>query len=312
MENVTRSRTNNFNVNISLSYVAISTCLIGLGLNLFLLIVILKNEFAHRITYRLITISILSDILTVIMLMTNYTYNLLSTANIQSGRWLCRIIVFVISTSYAISILTLCLLAIGHYIKVAKVRVKVCNLSQQNVILISETVIIITAIAVSYPLLQFVNVYEQEPKFCDIPNITNKVSLYLVTHGVVFYILPSSLLILIYCRIVRYLKRYIQPIEALLITWKDIRRRKLMKVFIVIIMSDVVITLPFFISTMAMAISQQSQRQIRQINSAYFALVFFSFTTTAATSVVNPVLFLWLDRDVNRASKAILTKSIRR
>lgn len=312
MNNSTPPIKSNFDINLSLSFGTIFVCLLGFCLNIFLLLVILKSGFIRRTTYRLITIATLSDTVTDIMLTANYTLNIIHDFKVETGKWLCRIIIFTISMSYAVSILTLCLLAIGHYVRVTRINLHCFRLCKDFFIVICEILIFLMAFFMSCPMFVFVNVYRQEPKFCDIPQINQNISIYLTTYSIILYVIPSLLLISIYWKIVRYVGRYIQPLDIASIGRKENRRRKLMKVLTIITISDVIITLPFFAAIMIIAISGQSQRQIRQFNSTYFALVFFSFTTTAAISIVNPILLLWLDRDVNTASKAIITKSFHR
>ena len=308
----TPSIESNFDINVSLSFGTIFVCLLGLCLNIFLLIVISKSGFGRRITYRLITIATIADIITDIMLTANYTLNVIRDFEAETGRWLCRIIIFTISMSYAISIFNLCLLAIGHYLRVTRITLHCFRFCKGYYIIICEILIFLMAFSISFPMFTFIDVYRQEPKFCDIPYIDQKISIYLTAYSTILYFIPSLLLMLIYFKIVRYVGRYIQPIDVASVSRKENRRRKLMKVLTIITVSDVIITLPFFIAIMIIAISKLSQRQIRQLNSTYFALLFFSFTTTAAISIVNPILLLWLDRDVNTASKAIITKSFYR
>ncbi|RDD36433.1 Neuropeptide Y receptor type 1 [Trichoplax sp. H2] len=285
----------------------------GLILNVFLCFVIFSNHFFRRTTYRLIAVTVISDAITNFMLTINYAFSLLNTHNVVFSRYLCKIVMFIMSTSYAVSIFTLCLIAVGNYIIIKKpLGVFPAFFKPHRTVMLSMASVVI-AICISIPLLCIVDVYDDLPIFCDFVHVANYASNYtvfLIAHAVVLYVIPSILLIVTYGKIIFQMMRFNQPISSSYQQFKDRKRRKLIKVLSAVTMLDVIITWPCFASTISMAISRYSQRQLGEINATFGILVILSLTTTIAISIINPISFLALDAEIQKGSKYTLKKVI--
>lgn len=306
MENETISK--DFRLNKSLSYLSITISILGLVLNLLLLALILINRFFSKIAYVLIGVSTFSDILSNLMLLTNYMYNFTAIVAIRTSRWICRFIFFSVSTSYSISSITWCLIAYGHYLKVSRPRYQCCGIPKAYAFIICEVVVVAISCTISLPYFQFADVYIDEPRNCDLPNITFEVSLVLTSQTFLLYFAPSIFLMIIYLKIIRFISKYVQPQISAWNKRKVARTKRFMKMIIMITAFNVFITWPYFATMLGMAISQKSHRQIREMNSVYFTLVFYSIIVTAAITTINPVILFTLDQDINKTFKKIFKK----
>ncbi|RDD37841.1 Galanin receptor type 2 [Trichoplax sp. H2] len=276
---------------------------------MFLFIVIISHRcFRSRFTYHLICISVFSDLTTDLMLTVNYAYNISNISNAILGQLICKVIISTMSISYGVSTMTLCIIAIGHYLTISKSLESCSPCLRRNAALISELVIVALAILISFPFFNTVISYKDQPTFCDFGPITPNLSIYLIMHSIFFYFIPSVLLVLIYWRIIHKLKRFKRPIRPYRIIFMDRKKRKLIKMLIVITTLDVLITWPCFASTLTVAITRNSLRQLGRINPIYPILTMISLATTVAISIVNPISFFAMDSDIKAISKALLKK----
>ena len=67
------------------------------------------------------------------------------------------------------------------------------------------------------------------------------------------------------------------------------------------------ISWPFFATCVGIAITRRSLRQIRQLGLVYYLLAFFSFSTTADISVVNPFIYYKFDNAIRSKAKMHLS-----
>lgn len=302
----TYTASNNVTNFIPISKVAISVSCLGLGLNLFIIIIITTNRCFRSFTYRLICVCAISDIVTNIMLTTNYSYNIYNASNVELGKWFCKIVFVTMSISYGVSIMTLCLIAIGHYMRITKSSLIIPPYMRNHGALYSEMIIIAFATSFSYPIFEAVNNYQDKPTFCDFINIDRGVSIYLIFHAFIFYLIPSFLLIIVYYKITCHMKKFNASIGYCRAAYKS--RKKLIKMLITVTTLDVLITWPVFASTFAMAVTQTSIRELNDIKPVYFTLTMLSLTTTVIISIVNPISFLCLDAEIKKGSKEIAWK----
>ena len=242
------------------------------------------------------------------MLVINYAYNFTKTTDVVTSRWICKCIFFTVCASYTISSITWCLIAYSHYLKVSKPYYQCCGISKNHAMMTCELIAVIISCIIAAPYFQFANVYIDEPKFCDIPFISNEVSIFLIIQTILLYFAPSAFLVFIYHKIIRFISKYIQPQISLLNKRKVAQTKRLMKTIIMIMAFNVLLTWPYFATMLGTAITQKSHREIRKMNFTYYILVFYSIITTAAITIVNPMLLFTLDQQINAAIKRILQK----
>lgn len=304
------SQPNSFNVNASVSGLAIVISFTALCSNIFMMIIIIRHRCFHKITFRLIFVTTITDIVTDLALTIYYTFSVGQILDFESGRWLCKVVIFTLSTSCAAWALMLCLVATTHYMLVFTPSLRRCALIKKYIVPIGQVTVAIVAVAISLPLLYYIDVYEDEVDFCDLPHVTLDITLYLLTHTVLLYCIPTTFLIIVYWKIIRYALKYtrIQPTRVNLSAWTDHRKKKLLKTFLFITIIDVIITIPYFATILCLSITQQSQRQIRDWNQAFFIFVYYSFATAAGISVINPILMLRFDPDLNAAVRELFRK----
>ncbi|EDV25073.1 uncharacterized protein TRIADDRAFT_56622 [Trichoplax adhaerens] len=179
-----------------------------------------------------------------------------------------------------------------------------------RVLVLAEMIICCVAILVAIPSLFIATVYPSDVKLCDIPSVTQLVAFYFVTAAVVFYFIPGIVLIVCYSRIIIYMRGHVQPGESFREQLQQLRlqKKKYTKAFITIASVSSLVTWPFWVSSIALAISQKSLLDVKKTSDILYALIFVSFATTTAISVVNPLLYLRFDGNIREKSGAILRK----
>ncbi|EDV19006.1 uncharacterized protein TRIADDRAFT_34297, partial [Trichoplax adhaerens] len=120
--NISNSNAINNIYNIIYDYASLISgvlSIIGCSLNLFLLYILIRDKQFHTVSYKLIRISVISDILSsftigtgCLLISYEFTYD--------GGIILCRVVIFFTFTSNGVSILNLCLIAIDRYFAIVK------------------------------------------------------------------------------------------------------------------------------------------------------------------------------------------------
>ncbi|RDD36403.1 hypothetical protein TrispH2_011523 [Trichoplax sp. H2] len=215
------SNANDKNLNALVSSVTVLIAGMAFCINTFLLIIIFRHRYFNKRIYRLIFIATVSDIVANFSLNMYYTYSIGNIFNLLTGRWFCRIVTFTLSTSSAVWALILCLLAVSRYILISSPTVRCCSIIRNYVALIGQIAVAIIAVSISLPLLYFIDVYKDEPDFCDIPHVSFNISAYLIIHTSIIYIIPTTFLIAVYWKIIHYVIRYVRPRQINLVGWTE-------------------------------------------------------------------------------------------
>ncbi|RDD39618.1 rhodopsin [Trichoplax sp. H2] len=287
---------------------AIPIFLLGAVANIFILYVIaIYSKFRKRI-YNLICVTVISDILST--LICSISYILVVAINVQHllGRVLCRVLVFIVMTSYGISILTLSAIALDRLQAITKPITFIYWRRKYKIMIISQVLIWTISIAVSSPFLIFIDTYPDEGKFCDFPTITAVNSLFFIILTLCYFVVPSTIFIVSYSKIIKYMKSYTPPGQLNFNQDQSQKKKNFIKMLILITASHLLITWPYFATNIGMAINRYSLRQLRQNHFVYYLLAFFSYATTTAVSVANPFLFLKFDANIRAKSWEIIKR----
>ncbi|EDV19467.1 uncharacterized protein TRIADDRAFT_62093 [Trichoplax adhaerens] len=228
----------------------------------------------------------------------------------NGGAFMCRMVLFFLFASFGVSMMNLCLIGIDRYF----IIIKPLSLFYRNykiyVLVLGEIAIWISAVATNAPILDYVSVHHSDNLLCDIPNITTSVSVYLVAHATISFIIPTILILLIYGRIISFQKSYQRPGESIKkqIVAEQIKKKRFMKMLTWISVSYVMISWPFFATIFGMAVTQQSTLMIRDSNIVHFLFSFFSVTITTSIVILNPFIYLKFDLNVRNRSLALIRK----
>ncbi|RDD36082.1 hypothetical protein TrispH2_012228, partial [Trichoplax sp. H2] len=173
-----------------------------------------------------------------------------------------------------------------------------------------EITIWVLAVCIHIPLFQYVSVHEEDPLLCDFPDITASVSVYLICHAFILFIIPAISLATIYGKIIAHQKSYQQPGRHLQRNWieQQARKKRIIKVLISISATYIALSWPFFAATVRIAISGQSLMQLRQQSIFLFLLAFFSMAVTVSVVVLNPLIYLKFDQNIRKRALIILKR----
>ncbi|RDD37843.1 5-hydroxytryptamine receptor 7 [Trichoplax sp. H2] len=199
--------------------------------------------------------------------------------------------------------MTLCLIAIDRYLVITKPTTRLYHSIQQHFILIGQIIVWILALSTALPIFDVVGVYENGTKLCDFPIITSKVSTFLYLVTTILYILPTTIMVFLYRKIINFTKKYIRPANFNHEQEIDhIVRRKFVKMLITVTSCYILMSWPFFATLVGIAITRVPIQYLRKVNQVYFLLAYFSFSITVAISIINPILYLKFDVHIRRAS----------
>ncbi|RDD36835.1 Somatostatin receptor type 4 [Trichoplax sp. H2] len=307
------------NSNGTIDYVAINSyayaaavpaSIIGLIANTLMMFILMRYKIFHKTTYFLLRISVASDIISNTTTAISYLIVTAIHVTYPLGVILCRIAVFVILSSYGISIMTLCIIAIDRYFAIVK---PLSSFYRRNKFLLIGgllTVGCLLTFSITIPALFFVDVYHDDTKFCDFRNVTPLISFYFTMSTFNLYIIPAVTLATSYGNIIVYMRNYVRPGEDTNFNRavEDQKRKKFIKALSLIASSYLLISWPFFATSLGMAITGSSLREIRRVGVVYYLLAFFSFSTTTAISIINPFLYLKFDHAIQLKAKSLISQ----
>ena len=283
---------------------AIPISMIGLLTNILIFYIIVKHKIFRKTTYYLLRISVVSDIIS--NSTTSFAYMIVSVANpsYPDGIALCRVLVFVILSSYGASMMTLCVIGIDRYFAIVRPLSSFYRQHKYSFIggLLATGGVL--TLSITIPALFFPSVYPDDTKFCDFISVTPLVSFYFTMSTFNLYIIPAITLMISYGKIIFYMRSYVRPGQGVTAADEENeKKKKFIRMLTFIAGSYLLISWPFFATSLGMAITGKSLRQIRQFGVVYYLLAFFSFSTTTAISIINPFLYLNFDHAIRKKAK---------
>lgn len=285
---------------------------IGLLANLLLLYIIIADKFFRKKIYILLLIcSLMNLMLTIVPLFFSgvFSFNNLSLSTIVA--W-CRILLCSVYTCYGITIMNLSLIAIYRYFSVVRPFSNIYLKYKKRFLITSEIIIWIISIAVSTCASLYIRLDAESIALCDYTNITLSVTIYLICFVVIYYLLPSSIIIILYWRIIINQRNRVRPGQPSRDQVDIQKKYKLIKSLVSISACYILLTWPMFMVLFAMAITQKSLTQIQQENSAYFWLSLFSMSTCENVAVINPFLYFIFDQNIRHRVKCRLKQLVKR
>ena len=286
------------------SIIALPLALIGLISNVFILYIFITDLFFHQPTYYLIMVAVISDIITAITMTYGYSHILARTVDSHGAHIMCQTAVFITATSYTVSIMTICIIAIDRYFIVVKPWSPIYQQNKKRFLIISEILIWIMAAAVTAPLMAMMESKDKDYGLCDFVPITTSISIYLVFLVLLVYIIPSFIIIMTYSKIIMYWRSHIS-FNGDVANQRRIRNKMFIKTLMSIALSYVLLTWPYFATILGYAITKKSYFQLRHTNRPAYIVSLLSRTLTTSITIVSPFTYLQFDRDIRKRASII-------
>lgn len=286
----------------------------GLISNSFLIYVFMTDRCFKKTTYHLILLSCISDIISILaMLYTNFQVALRPSLAYTTSLITCKILMFIVSTSYGVSIFNLCLIAIDRYFAIVKPLSVYYRIYKKRLILASEMTLWIASASLNAPIIEYITVYREDPFLCDISSVTTSISVYFITIVLFLYIGPMVVIASTYGAIIMHQKNYVRPGETSNHQRHqiEIQKSKFINMLIVITLHYILSTWPLFATFMGIAITRKSFIQIRHHNLTEFVFAFLSMVVTSGIAVVNPIIHFHFDYNIRKSSLFIIRKMMK-
>lgn len=286
---------------------------VGVLGNLIVLCIIIADKFFRKKVYYLLLICCIMNLLLSLQII--YVSISFSDKNISLSViiTLCRIFLFLMYACYGITIMNLSLIAVYRYFSIVNPFSHFYQTYKNQFLITSEIIILIISIAISMPVTFYIEVDAKSEGYCDYANITVSVTIYLICFSVIYFIVPSSIIIILYWRIIVHQRNRIRPGQPSIHDQIDIKKKyKLVKSLISISACYIFLTWPIFTVLFAMAVTQKSLAQIQKENSVLFGLSLFSMTTCENIAVINPFLYFIFDQNIRHRLKYRFKKFVKR
>ena len=249
-------------------------------------------------------ISCLTDILSNVT--TIISYMVIRNPNFKywNTTALCRLFSYIVYTSYSISIMNLSLIAIYRYICIVRPFSSLYINYKKQFIIVSEIFIWIVSLTLGIPDLSYVKGRIHHIIFCDYSYINTSLSIYLMFYVGVHYILPSSLIVALYWRIVVHQRNHIRPGQPSIQQKRHANNKvRLIKALAIISACYILTTWPYFAVLCGIALTQNRYIEILMDNQTNYWLSLLSISTTAIIAIINPFLCLKFDENIQRGYK---------
>ena len=304
---------NNTHQNATINFGIFYTCMgifgfilttFGLSANSILIYIFTTDKYFRKTHYILMLVSVISDTISNTTAFFSSAFLLRINSDYLSAFISCKIITYVIFTSYAISIFNLILIALDRYMSLVKPMNMLYRNHKNRLLIVYEMAILIISTSTTIPFLFFSGTSKQDTKLCDFPDITLKVSIYLVFSAILYFILPSITTAILYWQIIINRRHYIRPGQSSIFR-DSLRKQRLIKILIKISLVYILSTCPCCIVLIALAITQKSLLQIRNQSFALYILTLLCMSATTSISVFNSLLYLKFDGNIAAKFKKI-------
>lgn len=284
--------------------VGIPIFIFGLVINLFILNLFLFDKHFQKTSYRLMCVSVISDIISTLASLAGYIQIVRRDLDYIGGTFMCRMVLFLLFASFGVSMMNLCLIGVDRYFIIMKPLSPFYRQYKVYVLVIGETAIWFISIATNGPIFSYVSVHINDTLLCDIPNITFPVSIYLIAHAIILFLIPTIIILVVYGQIIAFQKSYRRPGEVIKQQRLDeqMKSKRFMKMLTWISTSYIFISWPFSATIVGMAVTRQSTLMIRESNIVHFLFSFFTVTITTSIVILNPFIYLKFDLNVRKRS----------
>ncbi|RDD41374.1 Proteinase-activated receptor 2 [Trichoplax sp. H2] len=282
----------------------------GLLINLFLLYIFLFDSFFQKTTYKLIRVSVISDIISTITSIIGYAQIVSHNVNFNEGEAICRVALYLMMSSYGISMMNLCLIGFDRYLAVVKPFSSLNRRYKNRILITAEILIWLISLSITIPILSLVTVHHNDTMLCDTKQLNLMTKIFLLTLAVILYIIPSLAISFTYGKIIAFQRSYKRPGEILNYRSEQegAKKKRFIRMLISITASYILLSWPFFAAIIGIAITSQSIMMIRRKSIVYFLLLLFSITATTSISILNPLIYLKFDVNIRKRSWVMLTK----
>ena len=158
------------------------------------------------------------------------------------------------------------------------------------------------------PMLFYTSAYSHSPIFCDFPNITQAIAIYEVMFTFIMYLIPVSIIVIVYWKLAHFQKNRIRP--GYITSYQDdrqvIRKKRFTKVLTSITFSIIFIIWPHFATILATAITHQSAYQLTSQSPILSVLIYFAAILTFSIFFLNPIILLTFDTYIRQRFLIIL------
>ncbi|EDV19469.1 uncharacterized protein TRIADDRAFT_62095 [Trichoplax adhaerens] len=290
--------------------VGIPIFIFGLVVNLIILYLFFFDKSFRKTSYKLMRISVVSDIISTVASLTGYVQIVNRNLNYSGGTLMCRVVLCSLFTSFGVSMMNLCLIGIDRYFIIVRPLSSYYRHNKTSILVIGEIIIWLASASINAPVLIIVGVHQNDTLLCDIPDITPSVSVFMIFHATIVFIIPTIIILILYGKIITYQKSYVRPGEVLQsqAVRNQQKKKQFVKMLTWISVSYITFSWPYFATGFGMAITGQSTLQIRQKSMVNFLFAFFTVTITTSIVILNPFLYIKFDLKVRQKSLALIRR----
>ncbi|RDD38416.1 Melanin-concentrating hormone receptor 2 [Trichoplax sp. H2] len=196
---------------------------------------------------------------------------------------------------------SLCMISIDRYYAIVRPFSPLYRNHKRRIIYLGQAIGCIITFTVSGPCILFLGVYPDERNVCDIINMNISASIYLLFLTFFLFVMPLSIIVANYVRIIRYRVNYVRPGQTVKGNIDDkVRKYKFIRVLITITSIYVLSIWPFFANITGMALTLRSARDVRKLGTGFYLISIISFVSTFAVNVINPFIYFKYDNNINK------------
>ncbi|RDD38419.1 G-protein coupled receptor 183 [Trichoplax sp. H2] len=282
--------------------VSIPVFFIGILANFFLLYLISSDSQFNRITYKLIRIAVISDLISLHVSFTVFAITAaLKTIKYYMATVMCQVAIVITYCCYGVSITTLCMISVDRYFAIVRPFSSLYRKYKKRIAYLGQAIGCIISFSVSGPSVLFFGVYPDKTKICGVPNMNISVSIYFLLVTLFLFIIPLLIIIINYALIIRSLVRHVRPGQLAESSNDDrLKKRKFVRVLITITSIYILSTWPYFASITGMAITRRSIREIGKLGIEIYLMFVVSFFSTFAVNVISPFVYFNFDYNIKR------------
>ena len=293
----------------------ISTCLFGLTVNGIVSHSIFKKKFLHSPTYILICNMCISDMITLVGVLINRTLDLFLATEASNLCMLCfniscKLFIYLLSTSFAVSTFSLATIAIDRYYIATQTRVKQSlPLQTKWKLRITITSLWLGSFIINSPQLTLIHLSTEIPYQCDFnrPNSLYN-TIYFSSLLAITYVLPLAIVIIMYLKLGLFLRtalirrsgihptRSNQKFQA-----NQKRRLSMIKMMIAATIAYMLISVPFVLIVLSLTFLGKSLSFVTKTSSVGLILTNAGFTLSTFSCILNPIIYLIYNDTLRKA-----------
>lgn len=284
---------------VIVSYLTLSFHIISGFLNFFIFYVVHQSAKLHSSAYAFLANACVSDFLLSLIYVLFFIIRKCATLSFIDADILCKLFNYISISACVVSTFTFAAIAVDRYRSISGSLQNQFKVMTDKEIFLSITVIWMSAVILSTPLLILSGTHSDDIDLCDVLPTKPLNEIFFTIMFIILYLLPLLIIVVMYVGIYN-MKNHIQPFQDQQRSHcvSDQQSLLFIRMLMTVTGGFMMLTLPIFLFLVFAAYSNTSLEILRREVTPVYYLAWVCYTMAFSVTFINPLLYIVCDKNI--------------